>query len=100
MGLCDSELLHGNERYLAGPVHPAMGELTRAVIYRRAIENALDDMPGSGMVTVEVAKGRISAAVGQSAENRKYFEKKLGRNNIKFVENGSIIGYNIKVYRT
>ena len=100
VGLCDSENLHGDERYLAGPVHPAMGEIVRSFIYRRAIEEQLNGCSDISEITVEVARGGTSAAVGQTGANRRYFAEKFGIGHIKFVENERLIGYNIKVYRT
>lgn len=99
VGLCDSEMLHGDERYFDGPVHPAMGELAQSALYRNRIELAADRCVSSGRcMCVEVAKGRVSAAVGQHRSNRLYLEKKFNCEKIRFIENPELRGYDVKVY--
>lgn len=96
IGLCDSENLHGAD-CLAGPVHPAMGELVASRIYLRRIENALEHLPQGipEKVTVVVPKGDISMAVGQKKTNTLRMQKKYNIKFLHFLENPALIRYNI-----
>ena len=99
IGLCDSDALHGDEKYFAGPVHPAMGELVRGEIYRRRIVEQIESLAESGRVTViEVPVGAVSAAAGQGGCNRRYFETKY-KTKIKFRENSTLEEYSVNINR-
>lgn len=68
-GLHSSDLSE-NDGVLAGPFHPAFGELVEQRLYLREIESALDRCPPSGEKgTAFVAPGEISKAVGQKRQN-------------------------------
>lgn len=96
IGLCDSENLHGSE-CLAGPVHPAMGELVASRIYLRRIETALEHLPHGfpDHVTIAVPKGDISMAVGQKKANALRIKNKYNVKSLHFLENPALIRYNI-----
>lgn len=96
IGLCDSENLHGSE-CLAGPVHPAMGELVASRIYLRRIENALERLPHGvpEKVTIVVPKGDISMAIGQRKTNTLQIKNKYNVKSLHFLENPALIRYNI-----
>ncbi len=102
IGLCDSESLHDSTSCLAGPVHPAMGELVGSRIYRRRMEAALEAMMQNGLacgteLAVTVPKGDISLAVGQKRSNVREIERKYPVKLRKFLENPEQIRYNIKL---
>ena len=103
IGLCDSESLHDPASCLAGPVHPAMGELVAGRIYRNRMETAIREMlaenpvPDGTQLTVTVPKGDISAAVGQKKCNKTEIEKKYPVKLRKFLENPEQIRYNIQL---
>ncbi len=63
-----------NAAFVAGPWHPAFGELCASERYKNAIFERLADLP-HGNYTVFVARGDISKAVGQHRDNIKFFEK-------------------------
>ncbi len=96
IGLCDTANLHGSD-CLAGPVHPAMGELVASRIYLRRLEVALEALPHGipEKVTVMVPKGDISMAVGQKKENTLRIKNKYNVKSLHFLENSSLIRYNI-----
>jgi len=63
---------------VAGPNHPAFGELCESLLYRLAAEEAIQKAPHfSG--TLFVPKGECSKMAGQHRSNLLYFEKQLGR---------------------
>lgn len=96
IGLCDSENLHGVD-CLAGPVHPAMGELVASRIYLHRIEDALERLPHGipEKVTVVVPKGDISMVVGQKKTNTLRIKNKYNVKSLHFLENPALIRYNI-----
>ncbi|MBR4961370.1 MAG: radical SAM protein [Clostridia bacterium] len=103
IGLCDSETLHDPDACMAGPVHPAMGELTASRIYLHRIEEAIEAlflenpaMTGAEL-TVSVPCGEISKAVGQRRANILEIERKYPVKLRKFLENPEQIRYNIQL---
>ncbi len=99
-GLCESENLHDSSSFLAGVNHPAIGELARAeLMYRRIDENLrpLSVQLSGASVLIEVARGAASLAAGQHRTNTKRFLERYGIKNIKILENDAVIGYNNKI---
>lgn len=66
-GLNPTEELSGGEA-LAGPYHPAFGELVQSARYRKLASSLLSSCAGKDVV-LEVARGQRSAATGQHREN-------------------------------
>lgn len=100
IGLCDSESLHDPASCLAGPVHPAMGELVRSRLYRykleEAVANRLDTEEAKDLL-VQVPMGDISAVIGQKRENVRFIEEKYTVKLRKFLENPTQIRYTIQL---
>ena len=103
IGLCDSENLHSDETYSAGPSHPAIGELTVSALYlskmRELIDLALPEGKGAEGRTlcVECPRGVVSKIIGNGKVNETALKKEFGIKRIKTIEKDEIIGYNIKV---
>ena len=98
VGLCDSENLHSDEKYSAGPVHPAMGELVRGEIWRRRIVSEIEKKRIKGKQTVIlIPKGAVSAAVGQKRKNRSEYESLIGAK-VTVKEDSALTGAEFKVY--
>ncbi len=107
IGLCDSEALHDPTSCMAGPVHPAMGELVGAQVYLERMEkaltlllaeNATPDMAACPQeVTVLVPTGDISMALGQKRKNKTYLEEKYPIKFRKFLEKPGLVRYNIEM---
>lgn len=99
IGLCDSESLHDPASCLAGPVHPAMGELVRSRLYRQKLDEAVAawtaSHPEQRELVVHVPQGEVSAVVGQKRENALAIERKYTVKLRKFLENPAQIRYNI-----
>lgn len=98
IGLCDSEALHAEEKYFAGPSHPAMGELVRGEIYRRRIEKKMSLAVIGKVTVIEVPTGAVSAAAGQNGANRKLFESKY-KTKIKYKENSALEEFSVNINR-
>ena len=84
MGLFSEPGLSG-EDYVAGPYHPAFGELVENVCYYKQLSLALTGYEYRHLVTVTVAKGELSKAVGQRRcnVNRLEAEKNIAKILIK-----------------
>lgn len=98
IGLCETENLH-SDAYLAGPNHPAMGELVgSALYYYRMCEEIerQDDVAHSDLI-FEVPRGDVSLAVGQRKANRLKIENKYHAKSVRFIENKDFMRYNIKL---
>ena len=97
IGLQDSDELRSPERYHSGPRHPAIGEMVRGEVLRRRIDEALSSLGEAAEADVFVPRGRISMAVGVSGRNRRYFAEKYESLKIKFKEDISLTGYEVRV---
>ena len=97
IGLCDSENLHSEKTYSAGPAHPALGEKVMSRLFYKKIAEAVHDNTGAGAITVECPKGAVSKVMGNKGENRRRLEKEFGIKSVKTIENDDLLGYNIKV---
>lgn len=99
IGLCESENLHSDASYYAGPNHPSLGELVSGELYYRRICAALDRNPPEkgSVLTIEIPRGDISMAVGQKRKNKLRIEIKYRVKSVKFIEKDNFPRYNIKI---
>ena len=98
IGLHESENLHGEETYFAGPNHPAIGEMIRGRIYRENILRALENEATKGReLTVYVPKGATSMAIGQKKANKEFIIEKTGVKKLKILEKEDLMRYNISI---
>ncbi len=102
IGLCESENLHSEASYCAGPNHPSLGELVSGELYYNRICEALErNLPEKGStVTVAVPRGDISMAVGQKRRNKIRIEIKYSVKSVKFIEKDDFPRYNIEINET
>ncbi len=79
IGLHSSEDLEGDANIVAGPYHPAFGELVESLIYRDKIEEQIAlDGTVNGSVDFICPKGEVSKAVGHKKMNKLYIKEKYG----------------------
>ena len=101
IGLCDTDRLSKEGDFVAGPRHPAMGELVKSEIYRRRLIRELDILEKEGKLTgsleISVPKGDLSAAVGHKGRNRMEILTRYPVNSIVFLEKSSILWYNFEI---
>ena len=97
IGLHETENLHSEESYMAGPNHPALGEMVRSEIYRRRIMSALKADTSGKNLEIYVPKGRISMAVGQKSVNKARIMKETGTHLVKILEKDELLEYNVLV---
>ena len=98
IGLHESENLHSENTYFAGPNHPAIGELIRGKIF---CENILCELCGRQTagkdITVFVPLGKTSMAVGQKQCYKSLILEKTGAKSLKILEMKSLQQYNISI---
>ena len=87
IGLHSGESLYTEDGITGGCYHPAMGELVAGEVYRRLISEKLDTLQTNGTeVTVKVAKGYLSKAIGQKGTNREFLKEKYSLKKIDICE--------------
>ena len=90
MGLHPSEELNNEKSLLAGPFHPAFGQLVYSDIWKDIFEKKLAGLNFSEKdeIIIETAPSQINAAVGNQGSNKKYFSRKFA--SVRFKTNTSL----------
>lgn len=79
IGLHSSDELESDGNIVAGPYHPAFGELVDSLIYRDLIEEEIKkSLLYSKEFEYNCAPSEVSKAVGHKGMNKKYFYEKYG----------------------
>ena len=101
VGLCSSDNLSSDDKVYGGANHAAIGELSMAQLY---FERICEHLEGDGFadfegktLTVYVAPGCVSKAVGQNKKNKVKLCQKYGFKRIKVLEKNDILGYNVSI---
>ena len=97
IGLQASEGLESRDSYVAGPNHPALGELIIGEYYYEKILNILStaNYAFDEHITVLVKPGSLSKAIGQNAKNKTRL--KAVYKNIRFDESDGLKEYEVSV---
>lgn len=96
IGLCSNETLH-DERY-ANNYHPSVGELAINRVYLKRMRALLEGYSEKSAV-FNVAKGRISQAIGQKKTNVETLKKKFGLFDIRVRESSDMSGLEITLLK-
>ena len=97
IGLCESENLHSDETYVAGPVHPSIGELVYGEIYYKKMCNLLDGADSRDEVIFTVSLGETSKAVGQKKRNVQRIIEKYGIGKVHVTEKDGLPPYTVEL---
>ena len=97
IGLCSSDNLVDDEKYYAGPNHPAIGEMVEsAMLYNKIIDMLDKDKSYNGTtLKVSVAKGFLSKAIGQKKTNKNKLIREYGFADVKITEDENLCGYEL-----
>ncbi len=96
VGLCASDNLSDSSKVMAGANHSAIGEMAMGELYFERICRAVEECGyRGGELTVYVARGCVSKAVGQKKVNKLRICQKYDFKRIKVLEKNQIMGYNI-----
>ena len=96
LGLHSDKSLTEKDGIVAGPFHPAFGELCESRIYLDIIKNKLGDKKYEN-ITVCCPKGEISKITGNKRENINKLKAQYNIRNIKVTEDSALAGRDIKI---
>lgn len=71
MGLHPSENFYTGDTLLAGPFHPAFGELVQTRVWHDRLEN-IAQKPGSNAIAIKVHPTELNAAIGHKSVNKRW----------------------------
>lgn len=91
----DRQLLSGD--VVAGPFHPAFGELCENAVFYRLLRPVLADHAGSERVRVCVAEGALSKAIGQRRANVRALEEELGIGRVEIIPDKRLGGRDFRI---
>lgn len=99
VGLCDSENLHSDKTYFAGPNHAAMGELVEGEYYFRHIKDKLAELASlkNKSITLRVPVGHTSKVIGHNKKNKIRLSDIYSLRGFKVIESREISGYEFSV---
>jgi histone acetyltransferase (RNA polymerase elongator complex component) len=95
IGLCESENLHSDQTFVAGPNHPSIGEMIKSELYLSIVIKALDGKKHSNSVIVFCPRGATSQVIGNKRKNLKKLKEIFGFKEIKIVEDLDLTPFNI-----
>ena len=96
IGLCDSDNLHSNETFVAGPNSPSIGEMVKSRLFYELASDVLVDLKDKDII-IECAEGKTSQVIGNKKENIIKLKKNFGLSSIKVIENKNLMQYDIKI---
>ncbi len=96
IGLCDSENLHSEDTFVAGPNIPSIGEMVKSRLFYDLICDNLVNIKSKDIV-IECAKGKISQIIGNKKENIHKLCEKFELNSVKVIETDNITQYDIRI---
>lgn len=97
IGLCDSDNLHSEESFVAGPNSPSIGEMVKSRVYYDVICKELDENSFEKAIIIYCPKGRSSQVIGNNKKNIINLKIKYGLDNIKVIEDDNLTQFNIKI---
>lgn len=95
-GLCAADNLFDDGTVFSHGYHEAMGELVASRILYDAISEKITPNTGDTM-SITVAKGMTSAAVGHKKENKIKLYNNYGIKKLKVTESESLCGFEVKI---
>ncbi len=96
IGLSDSENLHSDKTFVAGPNEPSIGEMVKSKLFYDEICSRLENFNHNN-VTIECPKGKVSQVIGNKKENVLKLKEKFKLIDIKIIENSSLTNYEINI---
>ncbi|MBO5110049.1 MAG: radical SAM protein [Clostridia bacterium] len=97
IGLCDSENLHSDTTYLAGPNHSAMGELVMSAVYRDRILSAIDRPAPGRHLRITCPRGHTSKVLGHRGATKRELMATYGFSTVKVEESPLLTEYTVKI---
>ena len=98
IGLCDSDNLHSDDTFIAGPNSPSIGEMVKSRLFYDLICEKLQNYYIQDIV-IECAKGKKSQVIGNKKENVIKITEKFKLNSIQVIENADLANYDIRIFK-
>ncbi|MBE6663023.1 MAG: radical SAM protein [Ruminococcaceae bacterium] len=97
IGLCESDNLHSEDSYIAGPNSPSIGEMVKSQVYYNLIFKSLKNSSLMKLESlyIECANGCISQIIGNKKKNVDKLKKTFGFKYIKVKENNNLMQYQL-----
>ena len=97
IGLCDSENLHSEDTYFAGPNDAALGELVINRYYSNLLDDKLKDIKfeNNAELLIYAPKGHTSKIIGQHKKNKIRLLKEYGFSKVKIIESDMVMDYDV-----
>lgn len=96
IGLCESDNLHSDDTFFAGPNHPSIGEMVKSALYLKRIESKLKFQAGDTL-TIKCSKGATSQVIGNKKRNISYLKSKYGFKRINVIEENNLNPFDIEI---
>ena len=103
VGLCATEApTDGVTRILAGASHPALGELARNVMFLRRMRAQLrtSERQAGEAVTIAVARGKRSQAIGQHRRNLEALCREFSLGEVHICEEDTLCATQVRVLKS
>ena len=99
IGLCDSENLHSENTFVAGPNSPSIGEMVKSRVYYDLISEKLSSFKKTlNTIVIECPKGKMSQVIGIKKENILKFKKQFYIEKLKIKENNVLTEFTVNVF--
>ncbi|MBE6537365.1 MAG: radical SAM protein [Ruminococcaceae bacterium] len=99
IGLCDSDNLHSDGTYVAGPNEAAIGEMVISHYYAGLIDDKLKalnlNFENKHELFIHVPTGHVSKVVGQHRKNKIRLLKEYGFSVVKVIESDDVSEYDV-----
>ena len=99
IGLCDSENLHSDDTFVAGPSSPSIGEMVKSKMYFNKICKMLgaDRKYNGHSLIIECGKGYVSQVVGNKRKNIVEIKNQFGIKNVTVKERSELDFMELKI---
>lgn len=97
IGLCESENLHSEISFVAGPNHPSIGEMVKSKLYFRNISSLFDKMEKLTNIVIFCPIGAKSQVIGNRKTNILRLKKIYGLDSIQVFEKNGLNPYDIEI---
>lgn len=100
IGLCESDNLHSDSTFFAGPNNASIGEMVKSRAYFDKICELLEKTPKlleSEVLVITCPKGATSQIIGNKKRNITELKEKFGFKYIKIIENSDFVQLEIKL---
>ena len=96
IGLCESDNLHSDTSFVAGPNHPSIGEMVKSALYLKLIDEKIIENKAEN-IKIYCPVGATSQIVGNKAKNKNYLREKYGFKKIQIIESDNLKPFDINI---